>query len=91
MADYKIVNMLGNDATARQVFGYVAYQMMEVKIRQLMERGKVTINGVPFTMDEGAKEKLEGMLSHIQNRWDAPVKPEKIVRKTADLEVSFDD
>lgn len=91
MKDYKIVNALGNDATPRQVFGYVAYQLMEVKIRQLMERGKVSVNGIPFIMDEGAKEKLEGMLSHIQNRWDAPVRPEKIVRKTAELDVSFDD
>lgn len=91
MKDYKIVNAQGNDATPRQVFGYVAYQLIEAKIRQLMEKGKVTINGVPFTMDEGAKEKLEGMLSHIQNRWDAPVKPEEIVRKTAELNVSFED
>ena len=91
MAEFKIVNAQGNEATPRQVFGYVAYQLMTAQIVQLMEKGKVTINGVPFTMDEGAQEKLEGMLSHIENRWDAPVKPEKIVRKTAELNVSFED
>lgn len=90
MADYKIVNSEGNEATTRQIFGYVAFQLMDVRIRKLIEEGKVNVNGIEFIMDEGAKEKLEGMRSHIANRWDSPIKPEKIIRKSADLNISFE-
>lgn len=90
MKDYKIVNMEGNDATTRQVFGYAAFTQMAKAIVQVKEAGKVTINGVVFTMDDKAIEKLDGMLAHIANRWDSPVKPEKIVRKTAELDMSFE-
>jgi len=86
MANYKIVNAQGNDATTRQVFGYRAYIEMTKALTEVLNTESLTINGNTFTIDEGAKEKLEGMLSHIQNRWDAPIKPVKIVEKTADLE-----
>lgn len=86
MANYKIVNAQGNEATTRQVFGYKAYVEMTKAIANVLQTESLTINGNTFTMDEGAREKLEGMLTHIQNRWDAPIKPVKIVEKTADLE-----
>jgi len=86
MDKFKIVNAQGNDATTRQVFGYRAYIEMTKALTEVLNTESLTINGNTFTIDEGAREKLEGMLSHIQNRWDAPIKPVKIVEKTADLE-----
>ena len=85
--EFKIVNSAtGNDATESQVFGYIAFKLMSQAIDQLTEKGEVVLNGNRFELTEEALGKLNGMKSHIAKRWDKPVKPEKIVRKSADLE-----
>jgi len=86
MANFKIVNAQGNEATTRQVFGYKAYTEMVKALNEVLNTESLTINGNTFQLDEGAKEKILGMLSHIENRWDAPIKPVKIVEKTTELE-----
>lgn len=86
MANFKIVNAQGNEATTRQVFGYKAYTEMVKALNEVLNTESLTINGNTFKLDEGAREKILGMLSHIENRWDAPIKPVKIVEKTTELE-----
>jgi len=86
MDKFKVVNERGNDATESQVFGYIAYQLMEMQIRKLIENGKVIVAGNEFTLTPEALEKLEGIKSHIANRWDKPIEAVKIVTKKSELQ-----
>jgi len=89
MSNYKVVNQKGNEATESQVFGYIAYTLMTQSIDQLIEKGKVNVAGNEFTITAEALEKLEGIKSHIANRWDKPIEAVKIVTKKANLEWEF--
>ena len=86
MANFKVVNERGNDATESQIFGWIAHKLMSQAIDQLIEKGTANVAGNDYTITEEALVKLEGIKKHIKERWDKEIKAVKIVEKTADLE-----
>ena len=86
MENYKVVNSKGNEATESQIFGYLAYKLMLQSVEDLIEKGTAKVAGNDFTITEEAQVKLEGMIKHISQRWNTPVKAVKIIQKTEALE-----
>tara|TARA_R110000796_G_scaffold10997_1_gene36759 strand:+ start:256 stop:525 length:270 start_codon:yes stop_codon:yes gene_type:complete len=86
MDNYKVVNDKGNEATESQIFGYLAHQLMQQAIDQLIEKGAAKVAGQDFTITEEAVVKLEGIKKHIADRWDKPIKAVKVVQKSQALE-----
>lgn len=96
MSNFKIVKVgaydaKGNpkEATANEIFGYLAFQVMAQALDQLAERESVTINGMVVKADDKVKEKLEGIKNHIAGRWNHPIDVQKVVTKSAELSIEL--
>lgn len=96
MSDFQIIKVGAVDAkgnsklaTNNEVFGYLAYLKMTEALDALLEKESANINGIVVPLDDKAKEKLEGIKNHIAGRWNNPIDVEKVVRKTAELNITI--